>query len=72
MLAIAWVAVGLFTILAHHNFLSGSGEIGIGVALAINEILEKKAVSRNRRIAVKASEGAVLLTIFVLDWLFRK
>jgi hypothetical protein len=70
--AILWVAIGLFTILTHHGFLSGSGQIGIGIAFAANEIMSKKAAPRSWRIVFKISAALVLLTIFLMDWRLRK
>ena len=72
VLALLWVGMGLFTIIAHHDLLSGSGQVGIGMATAINEILVKKAVPKKWRIGFKISAFVVLLVVFAVDWLFRK
>lgn len=70
--SILWMATGLFTILTHHGFLAGSGQIGIGMVWAANEILKKKAAPRSWRIVFKISAALVLLAIFFMDWWLRE
>jgi hypothetical protein len=64
--------MGLFTILAHHRLLSGSGQVGIGMTSAIDEILVKEPVPKKWRIGFKMSAVVVLSAVFAVDWLFRK
>jgi len=63
VIAIFWVCFGLFSILADHRFLMGTGQIVIGAATATNEILAKKAVSKKWRTLFKISAAIIGLAI---------
>jgi hypothetical protein len=74
-LAVLFVCLGLFSILFFHDFLYGSSQVVLGVALATDEVLLKQAVAKKWRILFKISVGImfgiVFLSLFV-PLFFRK
>ena len=69
--AIVLICLGVVSILCFHDFLWGSSKVLLGVVLATDEVLVKKAVPKKWRLLFKISTTIIYLAL-VAPLFFRK
>ena len=63
--ALGWLCVGLYSILAAQRFPLGAAQVGVAVAYASDEILAKRAPPSKRLTLVRLFAGAIFLTMLM-------
>ena len=65
IVAVAFICLGLLSMLVSHDLFLGSGQLVVGVVFATDNILAKCAVSKKSRILFKISAVIIYLILSV-------